>query len=278
MALFWELFESSQVDKSAWLFDNALEQHLSFDEPRAWRTTLGTDTGHTTSLWLSPLILIHIKQTEHLCPSYTCHFKKHSITSDTCYKMAVRKHHIWPSKSFSLQIDWLYHNCVSCISNNRDSLPWLRESNVRVMHLGLSVCLSVRVRNSKTSAPIYLIPPPPQEVLYPSLGPPLRWSGTGQKNWLKDSSPLRGRINDVIQVWHNDVRHYEKCVTTSRVCRRLKVCHLWLPCLVMFQTGYMFGKGVYFADMVSKSANYCRVSKSEPVGLLMLCEVALGNM
>ncbi|KAJ8308841.1 hypothetical protein KUTeg_013715 [Tegillarca granosa] len=43
-------------------------------------------------------------------------------------------------------------------------------------------------------------------------------------------------------------------------------------------TGYMFGKGVYFADMVSKSANYCRTSKSDPIGLMMLCEVALGNM
>jgi Poly(ADP-ribose) polymerase catalytic domain len=27
-------------------------------------------------------------------------------------------------------------------------------------------------------------------------------------------------------------------------------------------TGYMFGKGIYFADMVSKSANYCQVSFS----------------
>ena len=26
-------------------------------------------------------------------------------------------------------------------------------------------------------------------------------------------------------------------------------------------TGYMFGKGVYFADIVSKSANYCKASK-----------------
>ena len=25
-------------------------------------------------------------------------------------------------------------------------------------------------------------------------------------------------------------------------------------------TGYMFGKGIYFADMVSKSANYCQAS------------------
>ena len=37
----------------------------------------------------------------------------------------------------------------------------------------------------------------------------------------------------------------------------------------------MFGKGVYFADMVSKSANYCHTDQT---GLLLLCEVALGNM
>ncbi|XP_048732716.1 poly [ADP-ribose] polymerase 1-like [Ostrea edulis] len=43
-------------------------------------------------------------------------------------------------------------------------------------------------------------------------------------------------------------------------------------------TGYMFGKGIYFADMVSKSANYCRTSKADPTGVLLLCEVALGNM
>uniref|UniRef100_A0A158R496 Poly [ADP-ribose] polymerase n=1 Tax=Syphacia muris TaxID=451379 RepID=A0A158R496_9BILA len=41
-------------------------------------------------------------------------------------------------------------------------------------------------------------------------------------------------------------------------------------------TGYMFGKGIYFADMVSKSANYCHVSDGR--GLLLLCEVALGEM
>ncbi|KAI3380013.1 hypothetical protein SNEBB_000031 [Seison nebaliae] len=42
-------------------------------------------------------------------------------------------------------------------------------------------------------------------------------------------------------------------------------------------TGYMFGKGVYFADMVSKSANYCCTSRTNNTGLLLLCEVALGN-
>lgn len=42
-------------------------------------------------------------------------------------------------------------------------------------------------------------------------------------------------------------------------------------------TGYMFGKGIYFADMVSKSANYCCTSKQNNTGLMMLCEVALGD-
>lgn len=43
-------------------------------------------------------------------------------------------------------------------------------------------------------------------------------------------------------------------------------------------TGYMFGKGIYFADMVSKSANYCMTSKTNPIGYMLLCEVALGKM
>uniref|UniRef100_A0A183FRW2 Poly [ADP-ribose] polymerase n=1 Tax=Heligmosomoides polygyrus TaxID=6339 RepID=A0A183FRW2_HELPZ len=43
-------------------------------------------------------------------------------------------------------------------------------------------------------------------------------------------------------------------------------------------TGYMFGKGVYFADMASKSANYCRVYADNTDGLLLLCDVALGKV
>ena len=42
-------------------------------------------------------------------------------------------------------------------------------------------------------------------------------------------------------------------------------------------TGYMFGKGVYFADCVSKSANYCHATNNNPHGLLLLCKVALGK-
>ncbi|KAK1317745.1 Poly [ADP-ribose] polymerase 2-A [Acorus calamus] len=43
-------------------------------------------------------------------------------------------------------------------------------------------------------------------------------------------------------------------------------------------TGYMFGKGVYFADMFSKSANYCFASNDSRAGVLLLCEVALGDI
>lgn len=42
-------------------------------------------------------------------------------------------------------------------------------------------------------------------------------------------------------------------------------------------TGYMFGKGIYFADIVSKSANYCFTDRNNNTGLMLLCEVALGN-
>ncbi|KAF0888017.1 hypothetical protein E2562_009602 [Oryza meyeriana var. granulata] len=43
-------------------------------------------------------------------------------------------------------------------------------------------------------------------------------------------------------------------------------------------TGYMFGKGLYFSDLVSKSAQYCYVDGKNPVGLMLLSEVALGDM
>ncbi|KAL4878673.1 poly polymerase catalytic domain-containing protein [Aspergillus karnatakaensis] len=42
-------------------------------------------------------------------------------------------------------------------------------------------------------------------------------------------------------------------------------------------SGYMFGKGVYFADMSSKSANYCNSWNSGNKGLLLLGDVELGD-
>ncbi|RYP68237.1 hypothetical protein DL770_008473 [Monosporascus sp. CRB-9-2] len=42
-------------------------------------------------------------------------------------------------------------------------------------------------------------------------------------------------------------------------------------------TGYMFGKGIYLADMSSKSANYCVPYISNGHALLLLCEAELGK-
>lgn len=42
-------------------------------------------------------------------------------------------------------------------------------------------------------------------------------------------------------------------------------------------SGYMFGKGIYLADMASKSANYCCSYMSDNTALLLLCEAELGS-
>ncbi|KAL8938500.1 MAG: hypothetical protein Q9216_003860 [Gyalolechia sp. 2 TL-2023] len=42
-------------------------------------------------------------------------------------------------------------------------------------------------------------------------------------------------------------------------------------------SGYMFGKGVYLADMSTKSANYCYSELSDDTALLLLCEAELGE-
>ncbi|KAG2374682.1 hypothetical protein C9374_010426 [Naegleria lovaniensis] len=42
-------------------------------------------------------------------------------------------------------------------------------------------------------------------------------------------------------------------------------------------SGYMFGKGIYCADMFGKSLGYCRSDVSEGQALLLLCEVLIGN-
>jgi poly [ADP-ribose] polymerase len=43
-------------------------------------------------------------------------------------------------------------------------------------------------------------------------------------------------------------------------------------------SGYMFGKGIYFADMVSKSATYCHPHLSDNRILMLVSEVALGEV
>jgi hypothetical protein len=43
-------------------------------------------------------------------------------------------------------------------------------------------------------------------------------------------------------------------------------------------SGYFLGKGVYLADVFSKSCEYCHATRDRPEALLLLCEAALGNV
>ncbi|KAJ0113102.1 hypothetical protein Patl1_00985 [Pistacia atlantica] len=43
-------------------------------------------------------------------------------------------------------------------------------------------------------------------------------------------------------------------------------------------SGCDFGKGVYFSDMFSRSVGYCGANSKSPDAVLLLCEVALGDM
>lgn len=59
----------------------------------------------------------------------------------------------------------------------------------------------------------------------------------------------------------------------SIFCHGLKIAPSEVPRL-----GKKFGKGLYFADMMSKSTKFCITGKENRTGLMLLCEVALGDI
>ena len=50
-----------------------------------------------------------------------------------------------------------------------------------------------------------------------------------------------------------------------------------IPSATQVANGSILGHGVYFADSVSKSFNYCSTCSTGDVGLVLICEVALGE-
>lgn len=52
---------------------------------------------------------------------------------------------------------------------------------------------------------------------------------------------------------------------------------LKLPPIEALSTSSMFGRGLYFADVCSKSANYCCPTRINDIGLLLLCEVSISQ-
>lgn len=84
----------------------------------------------------------------------------------------------------------------------------------------------------------------------------------------EEISRYRRDIGNKMMLWHGSrLSNYVGILSEG-----LKIAPFEAPA-----TGYMFGKGIYFADIVSKSANYCK-PKEQSEGLMLLCEVAIGTM
>ncbi|KAL5712187.1 NAD(+) ADP-ribosyltransferase [Ranunculus cassubicifolius] len=82
-------------------------------------------------------------------------------------------------------------------------------------------------------------------------------------------APFRAKLENKMLLWHGS----RLTNFVGILSQGLRIAPPEAPA-----TGYMFGKGVYFADMVSKSAQYCYTDKKNPVGLMLLSEVALGKV
>jgi poly [ADP-ribose] polymerase len=52
---------------------------------------------------------------------------------------------------------------------------------------------------------------------------------------------------------------------------------LRIPSSSQVNNGSILGRGIYFADVISKSFNYCNSHETNDIGFVLLCEVALGN-
>ncbi|XP_047982400.1 poly [ADP-ribose] polymerase 1 isoform X2 [Salvia hispanica] len=82
-------------------------------------------------------------------------------------------------------------------------------------------------------------------------------------------APYRSKLKNKMLLWHGS----RLTNFVGILSQGLRIAPPEAPA-----TGYMFGKGVYFADLVSKSAQYCFTDRKNPVGLMLLSEVALGDV
>lgn len=82
-------------------------------------------------------------------------------------------------------------------------------------------------------------------------------------------APYRAKLKNKMLLWHGS----RLTNFVGILSQGLRIAPPEAPA-----TGYMFGKGIYFADLVSKSAQYCFTDKKNPVGLMLLSEVALGEV
>ena len=84
-----------------------------------------------------------------------------------------------------------------------------------------------------------------------------------------DEKRFKQNIDNRMLLWHGS-RLTNWCGILKQ---GLRIAPPEAPC-----SGYTFGKGVYFADIFSKSVVFCGTYPRQPYGLLLVCEVALGKV
>ncbi|KAI4216780.1 MAG: hypothetical protein LQ351_000729 [Letrouitia transgressa] len=95
-----------------------------------------------------------------------------------------------------------------------------------------------------------------------------RVSRTGEKERFQKSQYSKLKKSDKRLLWHGSrTTNYGGILSQG-----LRIAPPEAPV-----NGYAFGKGIYMADISSKSAQYCAPGMSGGTGLLMLCEAELGK-
>ncbi|KAL9032861.1 MAG: hypothetical protein Q9214_007780 [Letrouitia sp. 1 TL-2023] len=95
-----------------------------------------------------------------------------------------------------------------------------------------------------------------------------RVSRTGEKERFQKSQYSKLKKSDKRLLWHGSrTTNYGGILSKG-----LRIAPPEAPV-----NGYAFGKGIYMADISSKSAQYCAPGMSGGTGLLMLCEAELGK-
>jgi poly [ADP-ribose] polymerase 2/3/4 len=77
----------------------------------------------------------------------------------------------------------------------------------------------------------------------------------------------------------DDLFNHRLLVHGSRMSNFMSILStgLRVPLASQVANGSILGPGIYFADVSSKSLNYCQTSDTNGIGFLLLCEVALGE-
>lgn len=93
-----------------------------------------------------------------------------------------------------------------------------------------------------------------------------------------DIFSLSKEVQDPKNIFENSPDH-RLLIHGSRMVNYVGILSegLRIPFSNQVLNGSVLGKGIYFADCISKSFNYCQPSTTNNIGYIVLCEVALGT-